>query len=180
MGIGGRSYNKFIRYFNINEISKFSNFQNIFLLSNIKSISVWFSLDFSLEKSRPIYYSKGLLGIFLIYLITNKYPSIKSSKDKRVLYITSNLTSLDLYYFLEKFLILYNQKHRKDITNKILIKNNYIRLVITDLNIFSELGGCISFFGILEWLHIDIFCDHDEDYRSYILLSNLFKSSYFI
>ena len=37
------SYSKFIKYSNLNEISKFANFNNLFLLSNIKKITVWFS-----------------------------------------------------------------------------------------------------------------------------------------
>jgi len=175
MNISNNNYNKFLHYFNLNEISKFSNFQNIFSLSNIKSISVCFSLDLSYEKSRSIYYSKGLMGIFLIYLITNKYPIIRSSKDKRLLYVKSDLTSSDLSCFLEKFLIISNPKY-----SKYLIKNSCIRLVITDLNIFSELYGFIPFFGLMEFLYLDIHCNHSEDYRSYILIDNLFKSSYLI
>merc|ERR1712151_873360 len=121
--MGIRSYNKFIKYSNLNEISKFVNFNNIYLLSHIKSISVWFSVDLSLERSRLVYYSKGLLSIFLIYLITNKLPSIQSSKDQRLLHIESNLMSLDLINFLEKFFTIYNSKHRKNLTKKIIIKN---------------------------------------------------------
>jgi len=114
-----KSYSQFIKYFNLNEISKFSNINNIYLLSNIKYISVWFSLDLSFEKSRLIFYSKGLVGIFLIYLITNKFPLIKSSKDQRILYIESNLVSSSLIEFLEKFLIIYSSKQKK----------NYLKIV---------------------------------------------------
>merc|ERR1712187_637389 len=96
-----RSYNKLLKYSHLNEISKFSNFNNFYLLSHIKSISVWFSIDLSFEKSRLVYYSKSLLGSLFIYLITNKYPKIKSTKDKRGVYIESNLVSLDLIFFLE-------------------------------------------------------------------------------
>merc|ERR1712187_1100849 len=94
-----RSYSKFIKYSHLNEISKFSNFNNFYSLSHIKSISVWSSVDLSFEKSRLVHYSKSLLGIFFIYLITNKYPKIKSTKDKRIIYIESNLVSLDLVFF---------------------------------------------------------------------------------
>jgi hypothetical protein len=174
------SYNKFIKYSHLNEISKFSNFNNFFLISDIKSISVWFSVDLSLEKSRLVYYSKGLLGIFLIYLITNKLPTIRSSKDQRLLYIESELSSVYLFNFLEKFLIIYNLKQRKNLTKKFLIKGKSIRFLVTDLNFFTEFSSFIHFFSIIEWLYIDIHCNHEEDYRNSIFLENLFKSSYFL
>ena len=50
--MNAKSYTKFIKYANLNEISKFCNFRNLNLLSNIKSISIWFSIDFSNERSR--------------------------------------------------------------------------------------------------------------------------------
>ena len=93
------SYSKFIKYSNLNEISKFANFNNLFLLSNVKKITVWFSVDLSHENSRLLYYSKGLLGTFLIYLITNKYPVVKTSKDQRILFIECNLISGELISF---------------------------------------------------------------------------------
>ena len=99
------SYSKFAKYYSLNEVSKFTNFNNICLLSKIKSITIWFSLDLSLEKSKSLYNCKGLLGILLIYLITNKYPKIQSSKDRNQLHIESRLTSVDLVFFLEKFFI---------------------------------------------------------------------------
>merc|ERR1712203_275022 len=108
MGMYSNNYSKFIKYSNLNEISKFANFNNLFLLSHVKKITVWFSVDLSREKSRLLYYSKGLLSIFLIYLITNKYPVVKTSKDQRLLYVESTLLSSDLISFLEKFLIIYN------------------------------------------------------------------------
>lgn len=178
--MGSKSYKKFIKYSNLNEISKFSNFNNFFLLSNIKSISVWFSVDLSFEKSRLLYYSKSLLSIFLIYLITNKYPNIQSSKDQRILYIESNLVSSDLFYFLEKLLIIYNSKQRKNIIRNLTIKKKLVRLLVTDLNFFTELYSFLHFFGLIEWLYIDIYCNHEEDYRNFIFLNNLFKSSQLI
>ena len=55
--------------------------------------------DLSIEKSRLLYYSKGLLGTLLIYLITNKYPVVKTSKDQRILYVECSLLSSDLISF---------------------------------------------------------------------------------
>jgi len=174
------SYSKFIKYSNLNEISKFANFNNLFLLSNVKKITVWFSVDLSREKSRLLYYSKGLLGTFLIYLITNKYPVVKTSKDQRILYIESNLIAGDLISFLEKFLIIYNAKQRKNIIKTLKIEGNLIRLLVTDLNFFSELRSSIILFSLVGWLNIDIHCKHEENYRNLIFLDNLFKSSYLV
>ena len=176
----GNSYSKFIKYSNLNEVSKFVNFNNLFLLSNVKKITIWFSVDLSNEKSRLLYYSKGLLSIFLIYLITNKYPVVKTSKDQRLLYVESTLLSSDLISFLEKFLIIYNAKQRKNIIKTLKIEGNFIRLLVTDFNFFSELRSSVVLFSLVDWLHIDIYCKHEENYRNLIFLDNLFKSSYLI
>lgn len=175
-----QSYSKFIKYYNLNEISKFSNFNNLHLLSSIKSISVWYSIDLSLEKSRLFYYSKSLLAIFLIYLITNKYPKIQSTKDRRIIYIESNLVSLDLVSFLEKFLIVSSLKQKKNIVRNLKSKGKFFRFLVTDLNMFTDLSGFISFFGLIDWLHIDMYFNHEEDYRNFLFLDNLIKSSYLI
>jgi hypothetical protein len=175
-----KSYNKFIKYLNLNEISKFSNLQNIYSFSSIKSICVWLSLDLSLEKSRLLYYSKGLLGIFLIYLITNKYPTIRSSKDQKVIYIESTLISSDLINFLEKFLIIYSSKQRKVLIEDFKINNGFIRFLVMDLNLFSDLYSFINFFELIELLYIDILCNHEENSRNFLFLDNIFKSSYII
>ena len=176
----GINYNKFTRYSNLNEISKFANFNNLFLLSNIKQITIWFSVDLSYEKSRAMYYSKGLLGILLIYLITNKYPFIKSSKDQRILYVESILTSKDLISFLDKFLIVYNSKQRKNIVKTLKVEGNLMRFLVTDLNFFSELGSSVILFSLVDRLNIDITCNHNEDYRNLLFFDNLFKSSYLV
>jgi hypothetical protein len=178
--MGSVSYKKFIKYLSLNEISKFSNFNNLYLLSCIKTVSVWSYIDLSFEKSKPLYRSKGLLSILLIYLITNKYPIIRSSKDRRMLYIESSLSGLDLKCFLEKFFIFSNSKYRKDLIKNIKIKQKRIRLLVTDLNFFTEFLGFINFFSSVESLYIDITLDHDEDFRNFIFIDNLFKSSYLI
>jgi len=172
-----QSYSKFIKYYNLNEISKFSNFNNLHLLSNIRNISVWYSIDLSLEKSRLFYYSKSLLAVFLIYLITNKCPKIQSTKDQRMLYIKSDLYSLDLKYFLKKFLIFYDSIQRKKIMQNYKMDGKVIRCLITDLNFFTELDGFFSFFKLIDWLYIDIYFYHDEDYRNHLFIHNLIKSS---
>merc|ERR1712173_86706 len=123
----------------------------------IKYISVWFSLDLSFEKSRLIFYSKGLVGIFLIYLITNQFPLIKSSKDQRILYIESNLVSSSLIEFLEKFLIIYSSKQKKKLFKDCKLEDNFLRFFITDFNLFIELDNFINFFGIIDCIYIDIF-----------------------
>lgn len=176
----GKNFSKFIKYYNLNEISKFSNFENIFLLTRIKSISVWLNLDLSLEKSKFLYYSKGLLGIFLIYLVTSKFPKIKSSKDQRFLLIESNLFSRDLVYFLEKFFIIYDSKKRKRIFQQSIIDKGFFRLIIRDLNLFSELDGFIYFFRCIDFIYIDILCYSDNESCNFIFLDNIFKSSYLI
>jgi len=175
-----KSYNKFLKYSNLNEISKFCNFHNLNLLSSIKSVSVWFNIDLSTEKSRLTYYSKILLSAFLIYLITNKYPTIQSSKDKRIVYIQSYLESSDLVRFLEKLFIIYNSRQKQNMIKNSKTKKKLIRFLITDFNLFTELHGCIQFFGLVKWLCIDIYFNHEENYRNYTFLNNLFKSSYFI
>jgi len=175
-----KSYNKFLKYSNLNEISKFSNFNNFLLISNIKYVLVWFTVDLSVERSRLIYYSKGILGIFLIFLITNKFPLIKSSKNQGFLYIEAELSSSRLFDFLEKFLIIYNSKQRKTLIRNFSIKDKLIRLIVTDLNFFTELSGFLHFFNLVDWLSIDIYCNHKEDYRSFIFFDNLFRSSFFI
>jgi len=174
----GKSYRKFIKYSTLNEISKFTNIDNIFLLSKISSVSVWFSVDLSREKSKLLYLSKGLLGAFIIYIVTNKYPSIRSSKDRRMLHIESYLVSQDLRLFLEKFLLISNLKQRKNVAKNLQFKNNLIRFLITDLNFFTELESFTSFFLLVDWLYVDIHCNHEEDFRNFILIDNLLKSSY--
>jgi len=176
--MSGKSYRKFTKYTTLNEISKFPNLDNIFLLSKVSGISVWFSVDVSQEKSKLLYLSKGLVGAFLIYLVTNKYPSIRSSKDQRMLHIESYLVSKDLGLFLEKFLLISNLKQKKNIAKNLQLKKNLIRFLITDFNIFTELEGFTSFFSLIDWLYIDIHCTHEEDLRNFIFIDNLLKSSY--
>jgi hypothetical protein len=52
-----------------------------------------------------------------------------------------------------------------------------IRCLITDLSFFTELDGFFSFFKLIDWLHIDIYCNHEENYRNHIFINNLIKSS---
>jgi len=172
-----KSYNKFLKYANLNEISKFCNFRNLNLLSNIKSISIWFSIDFSNERSRLIYYSKILLSSLLIYLITNKCPRVQSSKDKNIVYVQSRLSHVDLRKFLEKLLIVYNPRQKKNLMKHFKIKKKMIRFLVTDFNLFTELDNCIQIFGPIKWLCIDVSFTHNEDYRNITLLNNLFISS---
>jgi hypothetical protein len=175
-----QSYSKFIKYYHLNEISKFSNFNNLHSLSNIQNISVWYSIDFSLEKSKLISHSKSLLGIFLIYLITNKCPKIQSTKDRRILHIESDLNSLDLKSFLNKFLIFYDSIERKKVMQNYKTDGKVIRCLVTDLSFFTELDGFFPFFKLINWLCIDIHCNHEEDYRNHTFIHNLVKSSLFI
>ena len=174
------SYSKFIKYSNLNEISKFINFKNLFLLSNIERIRVWFRIDLSQEKSRLLGHSKVLLGAFLIYLVTCKYPNIISSKDKRIFQIEVNLKTVDLRNFLEKLLIVTDCNQRKNVVKTFKIQGNLVRLVVTDFNLFLELRSSINLFSLVEWLFIDIICTHEEDYRNRLFLDNLFKSSYLV
>jgi len=176
--MSGKSYRKFTKYAMLNEISKFPNLDNIFLSSKVSSVSVWFSVDVSREKSKLLYLSKGLVGAFLIYIVTNKYPSIRSSKDQRMLYIESHLVSQDLGLFLEKFLLISNLKQRKNTAKNLQFKKNLIRFLITDFNIFKELEGFTSFFLLIDWLYVDMHCSHEEDFRNFIFIDNLLKSSY--
>ena len=171
------NYSKFGKYYSLNEVSKFTNFANICLLSKIKSITIWFSLDLSLEKSKSLYTCKGLLGILLIYLITNKYPLIQSSKDRNQLYIESRLTSVDLVSFLEKFFIIYNSSQRSNLLKDMDIHSNLIRFLIKDFSLFSELEGFGNFFIPVEWLYMDIVFNHEDNSRNLILLDNIFTSS---
>lgn len=172
-----RSYSKFAKYYSLNEVSKFTNFDNLFLLSKIKSITVWFSLDLSLEKSKYLYKCKGLLGTLLIYLITTKYPKVQSSRDRNQLHIESCLVSSDLAYFLEKFLIIYNSSKRSHLLRDMDIHSNFTRFLIKDFSLFSELEGFNNFFSPVEWLYMDITFNHEDNSRNLILLDNLFTSS---
>ena len=174
-----RSCNKFIKYSNLNEISKFSNFNNFFLLSNIKKIRVWSQIDLSKEKSKLMYLHKSLLSIFLIYIVTNKFPKIFSTKYTNIINIEVNLSSSDLYYFLEKFLFTNNLKQQNLLKN-MKINDKLITFFITDLNIFNELGNFTSSFERINPICMDINCVHGEDYRNFIFISNLIRSSYFI
>lgn len=174
------NYSKFIRYLSLNEVSKFSNFNNLHLLSQIKTISVSFYVDLSFEKSKLLYYSKSLSSILLISLITGKYPIVKSSKDQKILYIESTLSGSDLKYFLENFFIASNSKYRKNLIKNIKIKNSGIRLLITDLNLFTELSSFINLFSLVDFLYLDITLASGDDFRNFIFIDNLFKSSYSI
>ena len=178
--MGSLSYSKFLKYLSLNEISKFSNFNNLYLLSRIKSVSVSFYVDLSFEKSKVLYHSKALLSILFISLITNRYPIVKSSKDQKILYIESTLSGLDSKYFLEKFFIFSNSKYRKNLIKNFKIKNSGIRLLVTDLNFFTELSGFMDFFSLVDFLYIDIRMDSGDDFRNFIFIDNLFKSSYLI
>ena len=50
----------------------------------------------------------------------------------------------------------------------------------TIIPLFSELRSSVTLFGLVGWLHIDIYCKHEENYRNLIFLDNLFKSSYLV
>ena len=167
---------KFIKYSNLNEISKFSNFNNIFLFSNLKSISVSLNLDLSLEKSKLSYYYKGLLGICLIYLITNKYPTIKISKDQSILSIKSDLFSSNLFFFLEKFLIIWTSNQKKELIQNLKIKDKNIRFLITDFTLFTELENFLYLFNLVEGLYIDFIFNHKNNISNFLFLDNLFKN----
>jgi len=174
------NYSKFIRYLSLNEISKFSNFNNLHLLSQIKTVSFSFYVDSSFEKSKLLYYSKSLLSVLLISLITGKYPIVKSSKDQKILHIESTLSGLDLKYFLENFFIVSNSKYRKSLIKNIKIKNSVIRFLITDLNLFTELSSIIHLFSLVDFLYLDITLASGDYFRNLIFIDNLFKSSYSI
>ena len=174
------NYSKFIKYLSLNEISKLSNFNNLHLLSQIKTVSVSFYVDSSVEKSKLLYYSKSLLSVLLISLITGQYPIVKSSKDQKILYIESTLSGLDLKNFLENFFIVSNSKYRKSLIKNIKIKNSVIRLLITDLNLFTELSSFIHLFSLVDFLYLDIILVSGDDFRNFIFIDNLFKSSYSI
>jgi hypothetical protein len=174
------NYSKFTRYLSLNEISKFSNFNNLHLLSQIKTVSFSFYVDSSFEKSKLLYYSKSLLSVLLISLITGKYPIVKSSKDQKILHIESTLSGLDLKYFLENFFIVSNSKYRKSLIKNIKIKNSVIRFLITDLNLFTELSSIIHLFSLVDFLYLDITLVSGDDFRNFIFIDNLFKSSYSI
>ena len=175
--MSNKTGSKFIKYSKLNEISKFSNVNNIFLFSNLKSISVSLYLDLSLEKAKSDYYHKGLLGICLIYLITNKYPTIKISKDQSILFIKSDLFSSNLFFFLEKFLIVWTSKHKKELIQNLKIKNKNIRFLITDFSLFTELENFLHLFNLVEVLHIDFTFNHKNNIINFLFLDNLFKSS---
>lgn len=175
-----RVSNEFTKYYNLNEISKFANFENVFSLTKIKSISIWFSLDLSLEKSKLAYIQKSLVSLFLLYLITNKYPKIRSSKDQRSLSIECYLVSNDLAFFLEKFLTVYDSKKRSQLLKDIDISSSVIRLLVKDFSLFSELKGFTNFFSSVEWLYIDIVFNHKDNSRNLLFLDNIFTSSYLV
>jgi len=174
----GKSFNKFINYSKLNEISKFSDLNNIFMLTSIKKVSVWLSLDLSLERSKVSYHIKGILGFFLIYLITNKCPTIQSSKNQSLLRVESYLSSSDLRLFLEKFFILYDFKKIKSLFDKSIINKGTIYLTVIDLNIFAELDGYLGMFRFLECIYIDIHCSNKNDQYNFLFLNNLFNSSH--
>jgi hypothetical protein len=150
------------------------------LLSQIKTVSFSFYVDSSFEKSKLLYYSKSLLSVLLISLITGKYPIVKSSKDQKILHIESTLSGLDLKYFLENFFIVSNSKYRKSLIKNIKIKNSVIRFLITDLNLFTELSSIIHLFSLVDFLYLDITLVSGDDFRNFIFIDNLFKSSYSI
>ena len=168
---------KFIKYSNLNEISKFSNLNNIFLSSNLKTICVSLNLDLSLEKSKLFYYYKGLIGMCLIYLITNKYPTIKISKDQSMVCIQSDLFSSNLFFFLEKFLIIWTSNQKKKLIQNLKIKDKNIRFLITDFTLFTELENFLYLFNLVEFIYIDFIFNHKNNINNFLFLDNLFKSS---
>jgi hypothetical protein len=52
-----------------------------------------------------------------------------------------------------------------------------IRCIVTDLSFFTEFDGFFSFFKLIDFILIDIYCNHEEDYRNHIFIHNLVKSS---
>jgi len=175
--ISGVSFNKFITYFNLNEISKFSNLKSNLLLTRVEKVSVWLSLDLSLEKSKLFYQSKSIIAFFLIYLITGSYPNIKSSKDSYRLLIESNLYNRDLLSFLEKFFIIYDYEKIEQLIQKSDLEFGSSSFIIQDLSIFSELDGYLELFQFIEYINIDIDYSHDETFRNYLFLDTCIKSS---
>jgi hypothetical protein len=90
------------------------------------------------------------------------------------------LSGLDLKHFLENFFIASNSKYRKNLIKNIKIKNSVIRLLITDLNLFTELSSIIHLFSLVDFLYLDITLVSGDDFRNFIFIDNLFKSSYSI
>ena len=85
--MSGKPISKYLTYAKLNEITKFSDLNNICSISGLNSLSIWIDLDRSLEKTKTDFYSKSLLGFFLLYLLTGKRPYlIKSSTNSLLLY----------------------------------------------------------------------------------------------
>jgi hypothetical protein len=57
------------------------------------------------------------------------------------------------------------------------INSKFIRFLVKDFNLFSELEGCTNFFSPVDWLYIDIVFNHEDNSRNLILLDNVFTSS---
>merc|ERR1712217_7989 len=111
---------------------------------------------------------------------TNEYPVIRTSPNQNKVYIESRLVGTGLKCFLDKFFIIYNSKHRKILLKNFSLNQNTVCFVVTDFNFFTELSGFLNLFSLLDQLRVDVAFNHKEDFRNFLFLNNIFKSSYLI
>jgi len=174
-----KSINKYLGYAKLNEITKFSDLNNICSASGLESVSIWINLDRSVEKNKTDFYSKNLLGFFLLYLITGKTPSlIKSSSNKDLVLLKVNLYSKDLLVFLEKFLLVYDNKLRQKLFSSFKVSNNLFRTTVWDLGLFTELESVLETFQPIESINLDFTFSHKVEIKNINFIEGLWSSSF--
>lgn len=171
---------KYLRYSNLNEVTKYSNLVNTTLLSGLSSVSVWVSLDRSLESSKQNFKSKVLIHFFLIYLVSGERPTITISKtNKDLILIKSNINlSKKVLIFLNKFFLVYDKNIRQKLfsINK-LVNDNLFRLTIWDISFFTELENVLELFQSVEKVNLDLVFNHTSSERNVNFLKNFWLSS---
>lgn len=175
----GNSISKYFTYAKLNEITKFSDLNNICSTSGLNSLSIWIDLDRSVEKTKTDFYSKSLLGFFLLYLLTGKRPSlIKSSTNKDIILLKVTLYSKDLSLFLEKFLLVYDNKLRQKMFSSFKVSNNLFRTTIWDLGLFTELESVLEIFQSIKSVNFDFIFAHKNELKNINFIKGLWSSSF--
>jgi len=173
------STGKYLSYYKLNEITKFSELSSVNELSRIRSISLWSTIKKSSEKSKTDFYAKSLITFLLLYLLTGKSPSlILSSSDSDNIIIKVNLYRKDLIVFLDKFLLTCNSKNLQKIFSRNKIFKNRFRTSITDLSLLTEIESIIGSFQSLDKIYLDIGFSGKEEFLTVNLLQSLWDSTF--
>jgi hypothetical protein len=150
------SCNFFLSYYRLNELTKYIGITSVYSLTNVNRGSLWAVLDKTNQKNSLEFYHKTLLILFLFYILTGKPPTlIKTGAFKDNIVLRVNLYSRDFYSFLDKFFLLYDIKSYPKLLSYENSSEDCYRMVINDLDFFTEIGNISSLFQPVNSVLVD-------------------------